>query len=170
VTWRNETREIRPDSIQGKVQGSPIPTSEKDAKTDPIWDRVGPGLTIAGVLVGLRAMVLGQKIGDWFPGGSGRAPQGMVLGGVFALLGAILIQVRTFTPIKKKVHDAAPSKQGMSLRERNLRKNNIISDTLKEMRSTVSIGTTLLMFLGLVVGTIWITDLIFLVLLWLITQ
>lgn len=149
--------------IRTREQGT-ASTPEARAASDPTQDWVGPAITLAGLLVGLRAVVLGQAIGNWLFGGG--PTHGLILGGVFALLGAILIQVRTFAPIERKVRDAAPPTHGMPFLERIRRERHINKAYWNEVRSTVPMWKVLLFSLGIGFGTIWIGDLVLILIFW----
>jgi hypothetical protein len=154
VPWRSG---LRRDSVQTNGQGI-APTLEEHAASAPPQDWIGPGMTVAGLLVGLRAMLRGQRIGDWLDYG-GAAQEGMILGGVITFLGTIFIGIRNVFPVVKKVQNSAPATQGMSMRERVIRNRNIQKDTRAELLSKVPTWKLCMYVFGLTVGLIWMSEL-----------
>jgi|GEM_PF-2359727 len=152
--WRSG---LRRDSVQTNGQGI-APTLEEHAASAPPQGWIGPGMTVAGLLVGLRAMLRGQRIGDWLDDG-GAAQEGMILGGVITFLGAIFIGIRNVFPIAKKVRNTAPAAQGMSMCERVIRNRNIQKDTRAELLSKVPAWKLCMYVFGLTVGLIWMSEL-----------
>ena len=153
--WRSG---LRRDSVQTNGQGI-APTLEEHAASAPTQDWIGPGMTVAGLLVGLRAMLRGQRIGDWLAPVGDQVSEGLILGGVIAVLGAIFIGIRNVFPVVKKVQNSAPATQGMSMRERGIRNRNIQKDTRAELLSKVPTWKLCMYVFGLTIGLIWMSEL-----------
>ena len=68
---------------------------------------LGPVFSIVGMIVGFRAYALGQRVGDWL--GLFVAvgtPQGLVIGGVIAYLGAALTWLEFTKPNRRAARNA----------------------------------------------------------------
>lgn len=164
VPWQSG---VRRDSIQTSDQGI-APTLEEHAASAHPLDWIGPGMTVAGLLVGMRAMFRGQRVGDWLASVGDPVSEGLILGGVIALLGAIFIGIRNVFPILKKVRKSAPATQGMTMPERRIRKRNIQKDIRSELLSKVPTWKLGLYVLGSTIGLLWMTELFVMMILFLI--